>query len=153
MTAESRVRRLSAHLTTLPARATDITGMDLPQARLSKPRVAPIAKKDWPEALQKLIPGPAGNVFQTLANYPQFMEKWMRWATHVVFKVSGGSKNAKPCLIICGNFLTLERPDEGAEADAPSEFGDCAHRLAGKGPLHVLVVHQHRRYPVEGHSG
>lgn len=58
--------------------------------RLDKPRIKPIPPEEWPEdgnlKERARLKGRALNIFQTLANHPVLLDRWMTFGNYVLFK-------------------------------------------------------------------
>ena len=58
--------------------------------RLSKPRINPLPPDEWPDegSLKERarLKGRALNIFQTLANHPTLLDRWMTFGNYILFK-------------------------------------------------------------------
>jgi alkylhydroperoxidase family enzyme len=88
------------------------------EPRLTSPRIAPLEPEDWSESMRRMFAperkpaaygekdDPVFNVFKTMANFPEIVERMATWGGHVLFKSSLNPREREIAILrtgwVCG---------------------------------------------------
>ena len=86
--------------------------------RLSEPRLAPLAREDWPAETREVMQrfqrpespgtGDALNIFKTLAHHPDLLKRWTVFGNHVLYKSTLSAREREIAILRVGWLCRAE---------------------------------------------